>query len=69
MLPQMGPPETTVFEFPAADDSWAAETRAFAEDIRLNREPSPGLTESIRTLEIVEEIYRKSGYPVSQAGL
>ena len=69
MLPQMGPPETTVFEFPGADDSWAVETRAFAEDIRLNREPSPGLTEAIRTLEIVEEIYRKSGYPVSQAGL
>ena len=69
MLPQMGPPETTVFEFPGADDSWAVEIRAFAEDIRLNREPSPGLTEAIRTLEIVEEIYRKSGYPVSQAGL
>ncbi len=69
MLPQMGPPETTVFEFPGADDSWAAETRAFADDIRQNREPSPGLTESIRTLEIVEEIYRRSGYPVSSAGL
>ncbi len=69
MLPQMGPPETTVFEFPGADDSWAAETRAFVDDIRLGREPSPGLTEAIRTLEIVEEIYRKSGYPVSEAGL
>ena len=69
MLPQMGPPDTTVFEFPGSDDSWAAETRAFAEDIRLNREPSPGLAEAIRTLEIVEAIYRRSGYPVSEAGL
>ena len=69
MLPQMGPPETTVFEFPGADDSWAVETRAFVEDIRLGREPQPGLTEGIRTLEIVEAIYRQSGYPISEAGL
>ena len=69
MLPQMGPPETTVFEFPRADDSWAVETRAFVDDIRASREPSPGLREAIRTLEIVEEIYRKSGYAVSEAGL
>ena len=69
MLPQMGPPETTVFEFPGADDSWTLETRAFVDDIRAGREPSPGLSEAIRTLEIVEEIYRTSGYPVSTAGL
>jgi predicted dehydrogenase len=69
MLPQMGPPETTVFEFPGADDSWAAETRAFIDDIRQKREPAPGLREAIRTLEIVETIYRASGYPVSEAGL
>lgn len=62
MLPQMGPPETTVWEYPASDDSWRIETEAFVEDIRLGREPSPGLREGIRTLEIVEEIYRKSGY-------
>ncbi len=69
MLPQMGPPETTVFEFPGADDSWAVETRAFVDDLRLGREPAPGLNEGIRTLEIVEAIYRQSGYPVSEAGL
>jgi predicted dehydrogenase len=67
MLPQMGPPETTVFEFPGADDSWAAETRAFVDDIRLGREPSPGLPEAIRTLEIVETIYRASGYATQGA--
>jgi predicted dehydrogenase len=61
MLPEMGPPETTIFEYPRGDDSWAIETQAFVDDIRLNREPSPGLAEGIRTLEIVEAIYRKSG--------
>jgi predicted dehydrogenase len=65
MLPQMGPPETTVFDYPGGDDSWAAEMRDFLEDIRQGREPSPGLTEGIRTLEIVEEIYQKSGFPKS----
>jgi predicted dehydrogenase len=63
MLPQMGPPETTVFEFPAGDESWRLEGEAFIEDIRLGREPAPGLREAIRTLEIVEQIYRQSGYP------
>jgi predicted dehydrogenase len=63
MLPQMGPPETTSWDFPSGDDSWAAETAAFADDIRQSRAPSPGLREGIRTLEIVETIYQKSGFP------
>ena len=63
MLPQMGPPETTVWEYPPPDDSWALETGAFLDDIRLGREPAPGLAEGIRALEIVGEIYRRSGYP------
>ena len=69
MLPAMGPPEITAWEYVRGDDSWALETRAFLDDIRLGREPAPGLREGIRTLEIVEEIYRKSGYPVSGAPL
>lgn len=67
MLPQMGPPETTVWDYPAGDDSWRLETEAFAEDVRLGREPQPGLDEGIRTLGIVEDIYRQSGFPVSNA--
>jgi predicted dehydrogenase len=69
MLPQMGPPETTVWDYPAGDNSWKLELTAFEEDIRTGRTPSPGLREGIRTLEIVEEIYRSSGYPVSDASL
>ena len=69
MLPQMGPPETKVWEYPAGDTSWALEINAFIEDIRENRAPSPGLPEAIRTLEIVESIYRTSGYPVNTASL
>ncbi len=69
MLPEMGPPETTIFEYPRGDESWALETRAFLDDIRLDRDPSPGLADGIRTLEIVEKIYARSGFPVSQAAL
>jgi len=69
MLPQMGPPEITVWDFPAGDQSWKLELAAFEEDIRTGRTPSPGLREGIRTLEIVEHIYRSSGYPVSTASL
>lgn len=57
MLPQMGPPETTIWEYPGGDDSWRRETEAFVEDLRLSREPAPGLREGIATLRIVQRIY------------
>ena len=63
MLPEMGPPPSFPEEYPGGDASWALETQAFLDDIRLGREPDPGLREGIRTLEIVETIYRSSGYP------
>jgi predicted dehydrogenase len=61
MLPEMGPPETTSWEYPMADDSWQVETSAFVEDVRAGREPSPGLGDAIAALAIVDEIYRRSG--------
>ena len=67
MLPQMGPPEISAWEYPPTDDSWGLEIAAFMDDIRLDREPSPGLAEGISTLEIVEAVYRKSGLPVNTA--
>ena len=62
MLPEMGPPETTIWEFPMGDDSWALELKEFYEDIRLNREPSAGLRDAYEALKIVARIYRESGY-------
>lgn len=69
MLPEMGPPDITAWEYVRGDDSWALETRTFVDDIRLGRAPDPGLPEAIRTLEIVETIYRQSGYQVNTAGV
>jgi predicted dehydrogenase len=62
MLPAMGPPDTTIFEYPCGDDSWRIEMAEFLEDIRLGRTPQPGLRESLATLRVVETIYRASGY-------
>ena len=62
MLPEMGPPETTSWEYPMGDDSWAVEIAEFFDDIRLNREPAAGLADAHAALMIVETIYRESGY-------
>jgi len=62
MLPEMGPPDTTSWEYPMGDDSWAVEIAEFFDDIRLNRTPSAGLADASAALTIVETIYRESGY-------
>jgi len=60
MLPEMGPPETTVWEYPRGDRSWALEFEEFLEDIRLGRPPSAGLADARAALAIVEDVYRQS---------
>jgi len=62
MLPQMGPPETTSWEYPMADDSWAIEMAEFYDDIYLDREPATGLNDAYQSLKIIDQIYRDSGY-------
>lgn len=62
MLPQMGPPETTIWEYPRGDDSWQVEFAEFLEDIRLGRTPAASLADARAALAIVERIYAESGY-------
>ncbi len=62
MLPQMGRPQETVWEYPAEDDSWAVEMAQFIEDIRRARVPSPGLGDAAAALEVVARIYAACGY-------
>jgi len=59
MLPQMGPPETTIWEFPRGDESWKIEMDEFFTDIKLKRTPVPGLKEARAALAVVEKIYQK----------
>ena len=62
MLPEMGPPDTTIWEYPRGDDSWALEFAAFLEDIGRDRPPSPGLGDARAALTIVEAVHRQAGY-------
>ena len=59
MLPELGPPETTSWEYPRGDASWDHEFAEFLEDIRRHRQPSAGLADARAALAIVEEIYRQ----------
>ena len=60
MLPQMGPPEITTWEYPMGDTSWANEFAEFLEDIRLQRRPSADLYDARAALQVVEHIYKIS---------
>ena len=57
MLPEMGPPETTTWEYPMADDSFQVEWQEFKRDIAEKRTPVPGILEAQAALRIVEVIY------------
>jgi len=67
MKPEMGPPDTKLYEFPGPDESWRIEMTKFEEDIRQRRTPDAGLTEARAALQIVEEIYRNSGFAFDSA--
>lgn len=59
MLPAMGPPVTTAWEYPMADNSWEMEWAAMLEDIRLGRPPQPGVEDAQAALRVVERIYEE----------
>ena len=57
MLPELGPPDTVIYEYPRGDQSWALEFADFLEDIRLGRKPSAGLREALAALRVVDRVY------------
>ena len=61
MSPAMGPPEATAWEYPMADNSWQTEFAEFLEDIRLGRQPRPGIADAQAVLRIIECVYRENG--------
>ena len=62
MLPQMGPPDTTIWEYPRGDQSWSMELDSVIAEIERPFSGNPHLESGIRVLEIVEAIYKKSGF-------
>jgi predicted dehydrogenase len=57
MLPQMGPPETTTWEYPGEDASWRDEYVHLLECIREGRAPSGHLGDALAALEVVDRVY------------
>ncbi|MBF0504454.1 MAG: Gfo/Idh/MocA family oxidoreductase [Candidatus Omnitrophica bacterium] len=58
MLPQMGPPQTTVWEYPGEDNSWNLEFRAFTEAIHAKSPLNGDINDAYEALKIVDKIYR-----------
>lgn len=60
MLPEMGPPETSIWEYPGEDRSWQLEFEHFVQCIEQKQEPSGSLHDALAALRIVESIYKDS---------
>ncbi|AMY11724.1 Inositol 2-dehydrogenase [Luteitalea pratensis] len=60
MLPQMGPPETTIHEYPGADASWDAEFAHVLDCIATGTPVNGGLEDAVAALRIVETLYAMS---------
>ena len=63
MKPEMGIPDTKVYEYPGPDESWRTEMSAFEEDIYKKRTPDAGLQAAKAALEVVEKIYARHERP------
>jgi predicted dehydrogenase len=59
MKPEMGVPDTKLYEFPGPDESWRREITEFEKDVQLKRKPDAGLAEARAALQIVGKIYQK----------
>lgn len=59
MKPEMGPPDTTIWEYPGEDTSWQVELNMFIASIESGGPPGPDLEDALRALEIVDRIYKK----------
>ena len=57
MLPEMGPPETTIWEYPGEDKSWKYEFEDFINSIHNNKPVRGDLSDACETLNIVDKIY------------
>jgi predicted dehydrogenase len=57
MRPEMGPPDTVIYEYPHSDASWNLEFAEFLDDIQLGRESRPGLADAQAALRIIEQVY------------
>jgi predicted dehydrogenase len=58
MLPQMGPPETKIWEYPGEDISWQREILDFVRSVESQKDYGPTLQDARAVLEVVQSIYQ-----------
>ena len=58
MHPQMGPPETMIWEYPGEDVSWKNEFADLIDSIEKNKPINGNLEDAYRALDIVNRIYK-----------
>jgi predicted dehydrogenase len=59
MLPQMGPPETTIWEYPFPDASWDLEFQDFEQALKEGRRPLGDIEDAYAMLQIVDRVYQR----------
>ncbi|MDR2405727.1 MAG: Gfo/Idh/MocA family oxidoreductase [Deltaproteobacteria bacterium] len=62
MLPSMGPPETTIWQYPFPDKSWQLELSELVSAIKENRNPVGGVDEALEILKITEQLYMQQKF-------
>jgi predicted dehydrogenase len=60
MRPEMGPPETYIWEFPQQDGSWNNEMADFVNSIETGTQPIGTAREALSVLEVVDKIYMET---------
>ncbi len=60
MLPEMGPPETTIWQYPFPDKSWRLEMRELAASIHEQRLPMGDVHDAIKTLSVIDTLYMET---------
>jgi predicted dehydrogenase len=58
MLPGMGPPETTRWEYPFIDRSWETETAEFIAAINEGRRPIGDAADAVGSMSVIERVYQ-----------
>lgn len=57
MKPEMGPPDTTIYEYPGPDLSWKVELQHFLRNIESGQPEGPDLTSTSHVLSVIEQVY------------
>jgi predicted dehydrogenase len=65
MLPAMGPPQTTIWEYPGEDTSWTAEFMHLTRCIAERRVPEGTLEDAVAALEVVQQVYDQNSFLAS----